>query len=263
MLRGGAGDARGRARARRLAGADRAPLGAARAARRPRAPGARASGWSPRRSRRACCAPSASAARSRCRSTARRSTPGSASARCSAASRLDSLDAAAVCAAGAILTVVALVPARPRRRPTARSTARAEARDRGADRRRGRHEVRASAEASSRATDPSTLPGVIQIQYIEPGFRSSPARRAVALAATALPSGASAADRRATVSLTTVEVGAPSNPSVAVVPFTDAIYQIVRRRAADESGLPGRSAASAIATGSADWRSRSGSGWRS
>jgi formylglycine-generating enzyme required for sulfatase activity len=39
------------------------------------------------------------------------------------------------------------------------------------------------------------------------------------------PSGAAAADRRAVVSLTTVEVGAPSNPSVAIVPFTDAIYQ--------------------------------------
>ncbi|MBJ7329222.1 MAG: hypothetical protein JHC95_04950 [Solirubrobacteraceae bacterium] len=38
------------------------------------------------------------------------------------------------------------------------------------------------------------------------------------------PSAADAADKRATVSLTTVGVGAPKNPSVAIVPFTDAIY---------------------------------------
>lgn len=38
------------------------------------------------------------------------------------------------------------------------------------------------------------------------------------------PSQAGAADRRATITVTTVDVGAPRNPSVAVVPFTDAIY---------------------------------------
>lgn len=51
----------------------------------------------------------------------------------------------------------------------------------------------------------------------------------VALAVTAFllsaPTGARAADRRAVVTLTTVDVGAPRNASVAVVPFTDAIYQ--------------------------------------
>jgi formylglycine-generating enzyme required for sulfatase activity len=39
------------------------------------------------------------------------------------------------------------------------------------------------------------------------------------------PTGADAAPRRAAVTLTTVDVGAPGNPSVAVIPFTDAIYQ--------------------------------------
>jgi formylglycine-generating enzyme required for sulfatase activity len=51
----------------------------------------------------------------------------------------------------------------------------------------------------------------------------------VALALVALsliaPASAGAANRRAVVTLTTVDVGAPGNPSVAVVPFTDAIYQ--------------------------------------
>jgi formylglycine-generating enzyme required for sulfatase activity len=50
----------------------------------------------------------------------------------------------------------------------------------------------------------------------------------VALAVAIVPltaSAAGAADRRAVVSLTTVDVGAPGNPSVAIVPFTDAIYQ--------------------------------------
>lgn len=50
-----------------------------------------------------------------------------------------------------------------------------------------------------------------------------------ALAGTAIallaPAQAGAADRRAVVSLTTVQVGSPGNPSVAIVPFTDAIYQ--------------------------------------
>jgi formylglycine-generating enzyme required for sulfatase activity len=51
----------------------------------------------------------------------------------------------------------------------------------------------------------------------------------VALAAAvlplAVPPGAGAADRRAVVAVSTVEVGAPGNPSVAIVPFTDAIYE--------------------------------------
>jgi formylglycine-generating enzyme required for sulfatase activity len=55
------------------------------------------------------------------------------------------------------------------------------------------------------------------------------AAASLALAAIALPlampSASGAADRRATVSLTTVDIGAPDNPTVAVVPFTDAIYQ--------------------------------------
>jgi formylglycine-generating enzyme required for sulfatase activity len=50
-----------------------------------------------------------------------------------------------------------------------------------------------------------------------------------ALAGTAIallaPTQAGAADRRAVVSLTTVQVGSPGNPSVAIIPFTDAIYQ--------------------------------------
>jgi formylglycine-generating enzyme required for sulfatase activity len=56
-----------------------------------------------------------------------------------------------------------------------------------------------------------------------------PALALAALAAAAFlllaPTGASAAHRRAVVTLTTVDVGAPRNPSVAVVPFTDAIYR--------------------------------------
>jgi len=48
---------------------------------------------------------------------------------------------------------------------------------------------------------------------------------ALALALAVLPSAAGAAGRRGVVTLSTVEVGAPRNPSVAIVPFTDAIYQ--------------------------------------
>lgn len=51
----------------------------------------------------------------------------------------------------------------------------------------------------------------------------------VALASALFPliatSAAGAADRRAIVTIATVDVGAPANPSVAIVPFTDAIYQ--------------------------------------
>ena len=48
---------------------------------------------------------------------------------------------------------------------------------------------------------------------------------AVAVVSLLAPAGAAAADRRAVVTLTTVDVGAPRNSSVAIVPFTDAIYQ--------------------------------------
>lgn len=57
---------------------------------------------------------------------------------------------------------------------------------------------------------------------------SSPPLGLAALAVTGLalllPANAGAADRRAVVSFTTVDVGATKNPSVAIVPFTDAIY---------------------------------------
>ena len=61
-----------------------------------------------------------------------------------------------------------------------------------------------------------------------------PRRRASAVAlaglagtalALAAPAAGHAAPKRATVSLKTVVVGAPGNPSVGIVPFTDAIYQ--------------------------------------
>ena len=47
---------------------------------------------------------------------------------------------------------------------------------------------------------------------------------AVALLSLVAPPGAGAADRRAVVALSTVAVGDPGNPAVAIVPFTDAIY---------------------------------------
>ena len=47
----------------------------------------------------------------------------------------------------------------------------------------------------------------------------------VAVVSLLAPAVTAAADRRAVVTLITVDVGAPRNPSVAVVPFTDAIYQ--------------------------------------
>ena len=48
---------------------------------------------------------------------------------------------------------------------------------------------------------------------------------AAAIVALAGPSGAMASGKRAVVVVRTVEVGAPGNPSVAIVPFTDAAYQ--------------------------------------
>lgn len=47
----------------------------------------------------------------------------------------------------------------------------------------------------------------------------------VAVIAMALAPAAQASNQRAVVKVQTVKVGAPGNPSVAVVPFTDAIYQ--------------------------------------
>lgn len=52
----------------------------------------------------------------------------------------------------------------------------------------------------------------------------APALALLALAAAALALLMPAGARAAAVTLTTVEVGAPNNPSVAIVPFTDAIY---------------------------------------
>ena len=53
------------------------------------------------------------------------------------------------------------------------------------------------------------------------GFLALPT---AAIAALASPPAASAADERAVVTVKTVSVGAPGNPPVAVVPFTDAVY---------------------------------------
>ena len=55
---------------------------------------------------------------------------------------------------------------------------------------------------------------------------------AVALAVLALPALAAAAPKPAVLNFKTVTVGAPGNPSVGIVPFTDAIYRSVRRRPA-------------------------------
>jgi hypothetical protein len=46
-----------------------------------------------------------------------------------------------------------------------------------------------------------------------------------AIVALAGPAGAAGAGKRAVVEVKTVKVGAPGNPSVAIVPFTDAVYQ--------------------------------------
>jgi hypothetical protein len=51
------------------------------------------------------------------------------------------------------------------------------------------------------------------------------AAAALAAAALAVPSVGAASARRAAVTIKTVQVGAPGNPSVGIVPFTDAIYQ--------------------------------------
>jgi hypothetical protein len=46
-----------------------------------------------------------------------------------------------------------------------------------------------------------------------------------AILALVVPSLSAASSKRGTVTIDTVEVGAPGNPSVSVVPFTDAVYQ--------------------------------------
>jgi hypothetical protein len=48
---------------------------------------------------------------------------------------------------------------------------------------------------------------------------------AAAVAAMAFPVASSASAKRAAVTVKAVKVGAPQNPSVAIVPFTDAVYQ--------------------------------------
>lgn len=71
--------------------------------------------------------------------------------------------------------------------------------------------------------------GVIKNPASIPRFSALPALALAALAVAVLPliapPTASAKDRRAVVALTTVDVGAPGNPSVAIIPFTDAVYQ--------------------------------------
>ena len=66
------------------------------------------------------------------------------------------------------------------------------------------------------------------------------------------PSAAIASGGRAVVAVKTVVVGAPGNPSVGIVPFTDAIYQSCD--GAPDLGLSSPSAASTTATGSASSR---------
>ena len=80
------------------------------------------------------------------------------------------------------------------------------------------------------------------------GLLALSATLAIALAA---PAAGNAAAKRATVNFKTVVVGAAGNPSVGIVPFTDAIYQScdgARRPAASPS------AASITRTGSASSR---------
>jgi hypothetical protein len=57
-----------------------------------------------------------------------------------------------------------------------------------------------------------------------PRHRLAPALAIVAASALAVPGASVASPARSVVTLKTVEVGAPGNPSVGIVPFTDAIY---------------------------------------
>jgi len=70
---------------------------------------------------------------------------------------------------------------------------------------------------------------VITKQTQPAAFMTRPAHWLIALGTVALlmlvPAGAAAAKDRAVVTVATVNVGAEGNPSVAIVPFTDAIYQ--------------------------------------
>ncbi len=54
-----------------------------------------------------------------------------------------------------------------------------------------------------------------------------------------LADSSSAAPKPAVLTFKTVKVGAPGNPSVGIVPFTDAIYRLLRRSARTKKGLPG------------------------
>jgi formylglycine-generating enzyme required for sulfatase activity len=67
----------------------------------------------------------------------------------------------------------------------------------------------------------------MQIQPALSAFRGrlAPALIVLALAAFALPASAIAAPAPSVLTLKTMEVGAPGNPSVGIVPFTDAIYR--------------------------------------
>ena len=58
-----------------------------------------------------------------------------------------------------------------------------------------------------------------------PARRSGSCLPVAAIIAVAWPSAAAASAKRAVVTVQTVQVGAPGNPSVGIVPFTDAIYQ--------------------------------------
>ena len=85
-----------------------------------------------------------------------------------------------------------------------------------------------------------------------------------AIMALVASSPATASTKRATVSVRTVEVGNPGNPSVGIVPFTDADLPVLRRRAADIGRLlaVGRRRQRPVRDRPSS-RSRSSSGWRS
>ncbi len=51
----------------------------------------------------------------------------------------------------------------------------------------------------------------------------------VAVAALAAPALSAAAPAPSVLTFKTVKVGAPGNPSVGIVPFTDAVYSLLRR----------------------------------
>ena len=55
--------------------------------------------------------------------------------------------------------------------------------------------------------------------------RLAPALILLALLALAVPAGAVAKSAPSVLTFKTVKIGAPGNPSVGIVPFTDAIYR--------------------------------------